>query len=66
MFTQPRIIRCKKCKRLFSDYADYCPECQTKTSRGWAGIVMPIICVLIAIIVIAWTLYILSKGPVRT
>ncbi len=66
MFTQPRIIRCKSCKRLFSDYADHCPECQTKTPRGWAGVVVPIVCVLVALLVIALTIYLVSKGPVRS
>lgn len=61
MFTQPKIIRCKRCKRLFSNYADHCPECHAKTPRGWAGVVIPIFCVLIAIVVIAWTIFILSK-----
>ena len=63
MYTQPRIIRCKKCKRLFSDYADHCPECETKTPRGWLGAVMPIVCVLLAIAVIAWTIYSLAQSP---
>ena len=63
MYTQPRIIRCKKCKRLFSDYADHCPECKTKTPRGWLGTVMPIVCVLLAIAVIAWTIYSLAQSP---
>ena len=66
MFSQPSIIRCKKCKRLFSNYADHCPECQRKTPRGWAGVVIPIICVLVAIIVIALTIYMVSRVPVRT
>ena len=63
MFTQPRIIRCRKCKRLFSDYADHCPECQTKTPRGWIGAVLPVICVLVAIAVIAWTIYFMANRP---
>ena len=63
MFTQPRIIRCKNCKRPFSDYADHCPECQTKTPRGWIGLVFPVVCVLVAIIVIALTLYMVSRVP---
>lgn len=63
MYTHPRIIRCKKCKRLFSDYADHCPECETKTPRGWLGTMMPIVCVLLAIAAIAWTIYFLANRP---
>ncbi|MEO6740713.1 MAG: hypothetical protein ABIP20_10700 [Chthoniobacteraceae bacterium] len=66
MFIESRVIRCRKCKRLFSDYADACPECQTKTPRGWVGVVLPVVCVVIAIIVIAWTIYMMSKVPART
>ena len=63
MFTQPRIIRCKKCKRVFSDYADHCPECHAKTPRGWIAVVIPILCVVIAIGVIALTIYFLTNRP---
>ena len=58
MFTQPRMIRCKKCKRVFSDYADHCPDCHAKSPRGWVGFIVPILSVVIAIIAIAWTLYV--------
>jgi hypothetical protein len=63
MFTQPRMIRCKKCKRVFSDYADRCPECHAKTPRGWIGIIVPILCVMIAIGAIVLALYFLSNSP---
>ena len=63
MYTQPRIIRCRKCKRLFSDYADHCPECETKTPRGWFSAVLPTVCVLLALAVIAWTIHFLSNRP---
>jgi hypothetical protein len=61
MYTQPRIVRCRRCKRVFSDYADHCPDCHAKTKRGWVGLIVPILCVLIAVIVIAWTIYALTK-----
>ena len=63
MFTQPRIIRCKRCKRVFSDYADHCPECHAKTPRGWIGLIIPVLCVVIAIAVIALTIYFLTNWP---
>ncbi len=63
MFTQPRIIRCKKCKRVFSDYADHCPECHAKTPRGWIGLVVPALCVIAAIGAIALMLYFLDRSP---
>ena len=63
MFTKPKIIRCKKCKRVFSDYADNCPECHAKTPRGWIGIAIPIICVVLAIAVLALTIYFLTSRP---
>ena len=63
MFTQPRIIRCKKCKRVFSDYADHCPECHAKTPRGWIGVIIPLLCVVIAIAAIALTIYFLNNRP---
>ena len=66
MFTQPRIIRCKKCKRVFSDYADHCPECHAKTPRGWIAFIIPILCVVIAIAVIALTIYFVANWPEET
>lgn len=63
MHDGPKIIRCKKCKRVFSNYADHCPECGTKTSRGWMGLIIPILCVLIALAVLVWTIYALSNRP---
>jgi len=63
MFTQPRIIRCKKCKRPFSNHADYCPECHAKTPRGWLGVIIPVLCVVTALILIAWTIYLLTNRP---
>lgn len=65
MFTQPRMIRCRKCKRIYSDYADHCPECYTKSPRGWVGFIVPILSVAIAIIVIAWTVYTFWNRPDR-
>ena len=63
MFSSQRIVRCKKCKRLFSNYADNCPECLTKTPRGWISLVLPIVCVVIAIVVLLWTIHALSNRP---
>jgi hypothetical protein len=63
VFTGPKIVRCKKCKRLFSDYADRCPECHTKTPRGWARAIIPLICIAIALAALAWTYHALSNRP---
>jgi RNA polymerase subunit RPABC4/transcription elongation factor Spt4 len=63
MFFSAKVIRCKKCKRVFSNIADHCPECYTKTPRGWAATIVPTLCIIIAIVVIAWTLYALSHRP---
>ena len=63
MFSQPKIIRCKKCKRPFSNIADHCPECHTKTPRGWLAIIIPVVCVVAAIAVLGLTLYFLSNTP---
>ena len=48
---------------MFSDYADHCPECHAKTPRGWIGLVIPVLCVVIAIGVIALTIYFLANWP---
>lgn len=63
MFWSAKIIRCGNCKRLFSNFASYCPECQTRTPRGWAGIVVPAVCIALAIIALAWTIYMLANRP---
>jgi len=63
MFGQQRMIRCKKCKRLFSNYADDCPECHTRTRRGWYGIIIPIVCVILAIAAIALAIHFLNHRP---
>ena len=63
MFFSQKVIRCKKCKRLFSNFADNCPECHAKTPRGWLVVVIPIVCVVIAIAVLGLTIYFLSNTP---
>ncbi|MEO6785198.1 MAG: hypothetical protein ABI318_03605 [Chthoniobacteraceae bacterium] len=63
MFSTPKVIRCRNCKRLFSNFADECPECHTRTTRGWIGIVVPAVCVVVAIIALAWTIHMLANRP---
>ena len=63
MFAKPKMIRCKRCKRPFSDYADECPECHTKTPRGWIGIIVPALCVILAIAAIALAVHFLNNRP---
>ncbi len=63
MFLRPKVIRCSHCKRLFSDMADRCPECHTKTPRGWISAVLPIVCIVIAIVILAWTIHAVMNRP---
>jgi len=63
MFSTVKVIRCRNCKRLFSNYAHSCPECQTRTQRGWVSVVVPAVCVVLAIIALAWTIYMLANRP---
>ena len=63
MFLQTKIIRCKKCKRPFSNHADHCPECHAKTPRGWLRIIVPVVCVVAAIVVLGLTIYFLANTP---
>ena len=55
MFLRARVIRCKYCKRLFSSYSDFCPDCLAKSSRGWISTVVPAFAIVIAIAVVIWT-----------
>ena len=63
MFFSAKVIRCKKCKRLFSNFADNCPECMTKTPRGWLSTVVPIVCIVIALAALWWTIHFLANRP---
>ena len=63
MFWSAKIIRCGKCKRLFSNMAPSCPECHARAPRGWVSAVVPAVCVVLAIILLAWTLYMLANRP---
>jgi RNA polymerase subunit RPABC4/transcription elongation factor Spt4 len=50
------MIRCKRCNRIFSNYADHCPDCHRRSKRGWVKFIVPILSVAIAVGAIVLTL----------
>jgi hypothetical protein len=60
MFVRATVIRCKKCTRLFSDYADFCPECGERTKRGWIAFLLPVIAIGVTLATILWVLSLLN------
>jgi hypothetical protein len=60
MFVRASVIRCKKCFRLFSDYANFCPECGERTKRGWITVLIPVIAMILTTAAILWALLMLG------
>jgi RNA polymerase subunit RPABC4/transcription elongation factor Spt4 len=62
MFVSPRVIRCKKCTRLFSNYADKCPDCLARSPRGWVKVLAPVIAIAVSVATIAWIIQVLQSS----
>ena len=60
MFVRASVIRCKKCTRLFSDYADNCPDCLARTPRGWIKVFAPVVAIIITMVVLIWAFQVLQ------
>ena len=57
-----QIIRCKVCKRLFSDLSDCCPDCHRRSPRGWMQLLLIVGSIIVAAIAIAVTLVVAGRN----